>query len=360
MPDNNDSRRVSQSSIINGQFQLSRRSFLAAAAAGTAGLMVPSRSRAAGVAGEYAGLQSGRYLGKVRIETEIKDSEVFTEGPAVDRAGVVYFTNVPAEKILKWDPRRKELSVFREKSNKTNGLLFAPEGDLLCCEGSAGRVTRTDMRTGKVTVLAEEYNGFPFAPPNDIALDKRGHIYFTSRPGADDPTKGNVNAVYRIDRDGSVEQILARPEVHMPNGIITSPDDKTLYVIEAHPDADHHRNITAYDLDSRGKVSNPRVLIDFYPGRSGDGMCIDAEGNLYVSAGLHETRGTSETLDTRPGIHVVSPEGKLLAYAETPLDTITNCSFGGEDLRTLYITCGIYLLSLRTEIPGKSAYRPEA
>jgi gluconolactonase len=143
----------------------------------------------------------------------------------------------------------------------------------------------------------------------------------------------------------------------MPNGIVTSPDNKTLYIIESHPDAKHHRDIRAFDLEG-GKLSGERVLIDFYPGRSGDGMRVDAEGNLYVAAGLHKTRGTSETLDTRPGIHVISPQGKLLAFRETPEDTITNCAFGGEDLRTLYVTCGTLLLAIRTEIAGKASYRP--
>jgi gluconolactonase len=87
-------------------------------------------------------------------------------------------------------------------------------------------------------------------------------------------------------------------------------------------------------------------------------MCIDRDGNLYVAAGLHKTRGTSETLDTQPGIHVISPHGKLLAFAATPEDTITNCTFGGDDLKTLYVTCGKFLLSIRTKIPGKAAYRP--
>ena len=87
-------------------------------------------------------------------------------------------------------------------------------------------------------------------------------------------------------------------------------------------------------------------------------MCIDAKGNLYVAAGLHKTRSTSETLDTKPGIHVVSPEGKLIAFRETPEDTITNCTFGGEDLRSLYVTCGSLLLRIPTEIPGKPSYRP--
>jgi gluconolactonase len=315
---------------------------------------------AAGVAKEYAGLKSGKYLGPAKIETEIKDKKIFTEGPAVDRRGNVLFTNVPAEKILKWDPKKKELSVYRKGSNQANGLLFDPQGNLLACEGGSKRVTRTDRKTGKISVLAHKFNNFPFASPNDLALDKKGRIYFTSRPGTTDPKKGNVNAVYRIDLDGSVDQILHWPDIHMPNGIVTSPDDKTLYLIEAHPDADRNRNILAFDLLPNGKVANRRTHINFYPGRSGDGMCIDAKGNLYVAAGLHKRRGTSETLDTKPGIHVISPKGKLVAYRETPVDTITNCAFGGKDLKTLYVACGKYLVSIRTKIPGKSDYRPNA
>ena len=309
-------------------------------------------------AAQYDGLQTDRYLGPVQVLGQVRDEQVFTEGPAADRKGQVFFTNVRMNKILKWDPTSRRLSVFREHTHAANGLYFDPEGRLLACEGDAGRVTRTDMQSGEIEVLASQFNGFPFAKPNDLCLDRRGRIYFTSRPGGEDPTKGNVNAVYRIDPDGTVDQILAWPRVHMPNGIVISPDDQTLYLIEAHPDADHHRDIRAYDLGSDGRVTNERVLIDFYPGRSGDGMCIDAAGNLYVAAGLHKLRDTSETLDTKPGIHVVSPQGRLVAYRETPEDTITNCTFGGPDLKTLYVACGSLLLSIRTEIAGKSSYRP--
>jgi gluconolactonase len=348
----------------------SRRRFLARGmsaciGSGTVGMIAPRLFAGAGHAAapdsnRYAGLMTENYLGEVRVETKISEAEVFTEGPAVDRAGAVFFTNVPVEKILRWDPESKELSVFRERSNKTNGLLFDPDGRLLACEGGAGRITRTDMRTGEVAVVADRYHGFPFAAPNDLALDAHGRIYFTSRPGTNDSSQGNPNAVYRVGPDGKVTQLLRWPEIHMPNGIVTSPDDARLYVIESHPDADHRRCILAFDLDSDGSLGARRVLYDFYPGRSGDGMCIDRDGNLYVAAGLHRQRGTSETLDTRPGIHVISPEGRLLAFRETPEDTITNCTFGGEDLKTLYVTCGTLLLSLRSRIPGKAAYRPTA
>ncbi len=345
----------------NDSSRISRRDALSYMSASAGGLLAASHidhAHAAGVADQYAGLKSEKYLGGMKVLATIEDSKVFTEGPAGDGHGHLYFTNVPAEKILKWDGDK--LSVFRTESNKTNGMYFHPSGDLLACEGGAGRVTRTNMKTGEIRVLADSYNRFPFAAPNDLCLDGKDRIYFTSRPGTMDPKKGNVNSVYRIDPDGKVTQILAWPDVHMPNGIVTSPDNKTLYLIEAHPDADHNRCIYAYDLSEDGSVSNRRTLINFYPGRSGDGMCIDAEGNLYVAAGLHKTRKTSETLDTPPGIHVVSPQGRLIAFAETPEDTITNCAFGGKDFHTLFVTCGTKLLSFRTTIPGKPAYRPSA
>jgi gluconolactonase len=291
---------------------------------------------------------------ELRVETQV----AFLEGPAVDRAGSVYFTNIPAEQILKWDPVAKKLSIFRDRSNKANGMRFDRQGRLIVCEGG-GRVTRIDPSTGAVTVLADQYNGKPLGAPNDVEIDRQERIYFTSRMEGRDQQPGNVNAVYRIDPDGKVTRILAVPDIDMPNGIATSPDDARLYLIDADGRAGRARRIRVYDLRPDGTVTNERLLYDFYPGRSGDGMRVDAEGNLWVAAGLHRRRGNSETLDTRPGIHVISPQGKLLAFLETPEDTITNCAFGGPDLRTLYVTCGKLLLSFRTRTPGKASYRPE-
>lgn len=312
-----------------------------------------------GIANTYANLETSEFLGQLRVETRIQDNIVFTEGPAVDRSGNVFFTNVRVSKILKWDPKKEELTTFRTNTNEANGLRFAINGDLLTCEGSAGRVTRTDRTTGKVSVLADTFGGKGIQAPNDLDFDSKGRIYFSSRTGNPDLEKQNKRAVYRIDPDGTVSQLLTEPDIHMPNGIIVSPDEKTLYLIEADGAKDKNRKILAFDLGENGSLSNRRTLIDFYPGRSGDGMCVDAEGNLYVAAGLHKTRESSETLDTRPGIHVISPQGDLLAFRETPEDTITNCSFGGDDLRTLYISCGTYLLSIRTALPGKNTYRPK-
>ena len=341
----------------------SRRQFLQTTSGAVAALSIGTFAQAAGISGQYAGLKSGKFLGELKTVATVEDRKVFLEGPAVDGGGDVFFTNVPMEKILRWSPRTKKLTTFREKSNKANGLLFDPKGRLLACEGGAGRVTRTDMATGRITVLANRYEGFPLAAPNDLELTASGKLFFTSRPGTADPKKGNPNAVYRLDLDTKlpggriIHRVLAWPKIHMPNGIVISPDGKTLYLIEAHSAANHNRSILAFDLAKGGHLSNRRTHINFYPGRSGDGMCIDAEGNLYVAAGLHKMRRTSETLDTRPGIHVISPAGKLVAFRETPTDTITNCTFGGPDLRTLYITSGQHLHTIRTNIPGKASYK---
>jgi len=309
-------------------------------------------------ADRYADLRTADYLGAVKVEATVTGDKIFTEGPAVDAEGNVFFTNLG--EILKWEPATKRLSVFRKPSNGANGLAFDRSGRLLACEaadGADGRVTRTDMKSGAVTVLCDRFNGFPLGAPNDVCVDAGGRIFFTSRLANTNPATGNVNSVYRIDPDGKVARVLAAPAIDMPNGLAVSPDNRTFYLIDADGRANRARNIRAYDLKPDGSLANPRVLHNFYPGRSGDGMRVDAAGNLYVAAGLHRTRGTSETLATRPGIHVLTPQGRLVAFVETPEDTLTNCAFGGPDTRTLYVTCGKFLLSLPTRQPGSPLYR---
>jgi gluconolactonase len=287
----------------------------------------------------------------------VATSVSFTEGPTVDNDGNVYFTDTTNSRILKLSPGG-ERTIFREPSNRANGLVLDAEGRLLACEGSdeqvnQPRVTRTDLATGKIEILADSFEGKRLNQPNDVTFDGQGRIYFSDRPRATpDPDQTGVNAVYRIDPDGSLHRILAEPDIEKPNGIVISPDDKTLYLIEAHPDEGRARMIRAYDLQPDGSVANMRVFHDFYPGRSGDGMTIDSQGNLYVAAGLHNLRGTSETLDTRCGVHVFSPDGQLKEFVPIPEDTVTNCAFGGPDWKTLYVTAGKTLFQIRFDIEG--------
>lgn len=290
-------------------------------------------------------------------EVQVEATVAFTEGPTVAEDGTVFFTDLANNRIMRLSADG-ELSTFRQPSHRANGLIIDDEGRLLACEGGDGetvppRVTRTDLETGDIEVLADAYQGRGLHQPNDLTLDGRGRVYFTDRPGpSPSPEQTGVHGVYRIDPDGTIERILTEPEVVRPNGIVISPDDRTLYVIETAQGEGGPRLIRAFDLSDEGTASNMRVFHDFYPGRSGDGMTIDVDGNLYVAAGLNRLRGTSETLDTVAGIHVFSPAGDLLEHIPIPEDTITNAAFGGEDLCMLYITAGKTLFSVRTDIEG--------
>ncbi len=290
-------------------------------------------------------------------EIEVAASISFTEGPTVYKDGSVFFTDTTSHRIMRAMPDG-ELVVFRENSNRANGLIFDDQWRLIACEGSDGkidnpRLTRTNIETGEIEVIADSFEGKRLNQPNDVTFDSQGRLYFSDRPN-DNPAadQSNIDAVYRIDTDGSIHQILKAPDIDKPNGLVISPDDKTFYLIEAHPDANRARMIRAYDLQPDGSVTNMRVFHDFYPGRSGDGMTIDSEGNLYVAAGLHRLRGTSETLDTKSGVHVFSPDGALKQHIPLYEDTITNCAFGGPDLKTLYVTAGKTLFKFNTEIEG--------
>jgi len=288
----------------------------------------------------------------------------FTEGPAQGPDGLMYFTDVTNNRILRFNPGTKKHEVFRADSNRANGLIFDNEGRLVACEGSDTehdnpRVTRTDMKTGKVEAIATQFEGKSFNGPNDVTIDSKGRLYFTdpapdatSQAPAKPRNATGVPGVYRIDTDGRITRVLVGPNTEWPNGLVISPDDKTFYLIEANKVEGGTRAIRAYDLSPEGTLSNPRVHYNFYPGRSADGMTIDTAGNIYAAAGLHRRRGTHETLDTKCGVHVISPQGKLLKFIPIPEDTITNTAFGGADNKTLYVTAGKTLFSFVNDIAG--------
>lgn len=286
-------------------------------------------------------------------EPEIATTLTFTEGPTVDTDGSVYFTEIITQRIIKLGPDGRQ-TTWRENSNVANGLLIDPQRRLVACEGATferpgvkvsgiPRVTRTDLATGQMEILADNYEGRPLTGPNDVTIDSKGRLYFTELGGA---------AVYRIDAPGRIARILAAPDVQNPNGIQISPDDRYLYLVEANQKAGGARLIRRYDLQPDGTVTNMKIHFDFSPGRSADGMSIDEAGNLWAAAGLNQLRGTTETLDTKCGVHVISPEGKRIQFIPIPEDTITNTAFGGPDRKTLYVTAGKNLYRIRTEIPG--------
>ena len=308
--------------------------------------------------------------GKVFAETRlrIEAGVAFLEGPAWHESGDLYFSDPANNRILRRD-RGGKTEIHRFPSGKANGLLFDRRGRLIACEGPGEggnrRVTRTEL-DGSVTVLTEDFEGARYNGPNDLAIDGRGRIYFT------DPRYGNrddvemldaegrlIEGVYRILGDGEVERLLAH-EVDRPNGIAVAADDSALFVVgnnNSHRGAS--RKVWRFAMASDGRVDPAArsLLHDFGEGRGGDGLALDTDGRLYVAAGIN-VANDRETAAVRAGIYVIAPSGGLVDFLPVADDVVTNCTFGGSELRTLFITAGHRLLSLRVDTPGWLAWPP--
>jgi len=165
-----------------------------------------------------------------------------------------------------------------------------------------------------------------------------------------------IEGVYRINPDGKVTRVLGR-EVERANGVLVSPDDKYLYVADNNNNnVGGARKLWRFDLRKDGTVdvASKKLLYDWGKGRGPDGVKQDQTGRLYVAAGLNKPNPPFEPAeDQKGGIYVFSPEGKLLTFLPVPRDEVTNCAFGGDDLKTLYITGGGTLYSIRTTTPGR-------
>jgi gluconolactonase len=308
-----------------------------------------------------------------KLEKVFDGGFVLTEGVAVAPDGMVYFSDitfthvsktekkpVEAGHIWKFDPKTGKTEIFRSPSGMSNGLKFDAEGNLLAAEGAdfgGRRVTKTDMKTGKTYIIAGLYDDKPFNSPNDISIDEKGRIYFSDpRYLGHEPIDQPVQAVYRIDPDGSIHRIIT--DAGKPNGVAVSPDQKTLYVVSndngttgigrlksegnktLEPTKKGAMTLMAYDLAADGSAKFRKTLVDYAPQDGPDGLVCDKAGNLYVAV----------RDETKPGIYVYSPEGKELAYIKTEVPT--NVGFGrGSEAKTLYITAGksLYRIKLNAE-----------
>jgi gluconolactonase len=285
------------------------------------------------------------------------------EGPAWDpKLGVLTSGNGHIYQLT-----RDGTSRIYRKGAGTNGLLFDHQGRLLACEPLRRRVTRTEP-DGKLTILTERYGGRRYNQPNDLTVDSQGRIYFSDpqygdRKGMEmlDAQGRTVEGVYRIDPDGKVTRILGR-ELERPNGLLVSVDDRFLYVADNNNNTvGGARKLYRFDMRNDGTVDvgSRKLLYDWGTGRGPDGVKQDRKGRLYVAAGLNRPNPPFEPApDKKGGIYVLSPEGKLLTFLPVPTDEVTNCAFGGEDLRTLYITAGGTLYSIRTTTPGRVVWPP--
>ena len=277
---------------------------------------------------------------------------VLIEGPAWDGSGLL-FTEIANNRIHRYDPESGKCMVYREGTNEANGLMFDSAGQLFACEGGGRRVVHYDR--DETRVLADSFNGKRLNSPNDLAIDGQGRIWFTDpRYGDRDGMELDHESVYRLEQGDSGDWSIVRmtTDTMRPNGLLISHDHGTLYVAESAYGDGNPRELRAYPIELDGNLGEPRVLHTFYPHRGIDGMCLDSKGNIIATAGWEES-------GPGPMIYVFSPTGEVLEMHPLPVDFPTNCTFGGADLTTLYVTTGSgHLLRASTERQGRLWYPP--
>ena len=293
-----------------------------------------------------------------------------SEGPAVAPDGSIYFTDIPFGEdkgmILRFDPKTKQTTVFTDDSGKANGLIFDQKGRLVACEGAGHggrRISRWNVETKQRKTVVDNIGGRKFNSPNDLCIDRQGNIYFTDPRYVGHETRElQHRAVYRIDQDGNVNEVTH--EISKPNGIALSMDGKTLYVADHDNGTDNidpaapaptpgDMKIYAYKLKKKdGTASQRTTLVDFGDKKGCDGMTIDDQGNLYLTA-----RDPG-----RPGVLVVNRDGQEIAFiptgpanqtADEPIGLPSNVEFGlGDEISTLYITVDTSLFRIPLKSKG--------
>lgn len=244
--------------------------------------------------------------------TKVVTGFQFTEGPVFNRRGYLLFSDIPPQRIMKWE--RGKLTTLRENSNRANGLTFDHQGRLLVCEGG-GKVTRTE-KSGSITVLAEA----GLKGPNDLVYCIDGSIYFTDLPGA---------KVYRITRQGKMDMVA--DDNPGPNGVALSPNQQKLYVADS-----KKREVRAYHIQADGRLANGRL----FASTRCDGLKTDEAGNVWVAGD--------------GGIWVFDVAGKTLGVIRTP-ENPANCCWGS-GFSGMYITARTSVYHVPTKVPGTRTF----
>ncbi|EKF54077.1 gluconolactonase [Galbibacter marinus] len=259
----------------------------------------------------------------------VADGFKFTEGPAEDKHGNVYFTDQPNNKILKWDHQKDTVLVFMDDAGRSNGLFIGNDDVLYSCADEKFQLWKIESPE-EITVIADGFDNTNFNGPNDLWIDDKGGIYFTDpyyqRPYWERQAPEMDSArVYYLSPDYKTLRVVAEGFDH-PNGIIGSVEDKILYV------ADNSAAKTyVYDILENGDLVNKRLFVEM----GSDGMTLDNKGNLYL---------------TGDGVHIYDKNSNLLDHIEIDKGWTSNVTFGGEDFNWLFITAldVVYKIEMKT------------
>jgi gluconolactonase len=266
------------------------------------------------------------------------------EGPVWFGDGrYLLWSDIPNDRIMKWEEETGAVSVFRKPSGYANGNTRDRRGRLITCEHGGRRVSRTEY-DGAISVVADSFDGKRLSSPNDVVVKSDGSIWFTDPPfgllsyyeGRVAPQELPMN-VYRVDPSGSIS--VVEGEVNRPNGLCFSPDESTLYLVES---GTSPRNVYAYDVvDGGTRLSNRRKLIDVGPGTP-DGMRCDVDGNLWMGWGMGDA-----ALD---GVAIFNPDGRLIGRVDLP-ERCANLCFGGLHRNRLFMAASksVYALYVNTQ-----------
>lgn len=265
------------------------------------------------------------------------------EGPVwFGLARCLLWSDVPNDRILRWDELTGEVAAYRSPCNNANGNTRDRQGRLVTCEHGGQRVTRTE-HDGRITVVAHKFNGHRLNSPNDIVVASDGAIWFTDPPFGHSLYEGHVEppklppSVYRVDpRDGSVNVVL--DDIPGPNGLAFSPDEKTLYVVDSRAKPPE---ILAFDVIDGHRLGRRRKLIDSHGGKA-DGLRVDIDGNLWCGWGMGDP-----DLD---GVRIFNPEGEPIGQIRLP-ERCANVCFGGFHRNRLFMAAsrGLYSLYVNTQ-----------
>lgn len=262
----------------------------------------------------------------------VADSYSFTEGPAVDQNGDVYFTDQPNDRIVKWNAKSNTVSDYMKPSGRSNGLYFDHQGNLLAAADEKNELWRISPDK-KVTVLLDNFEEKKLNGPNDLWVDNKGGIYFTdpfykrSWWEHTEPQQA-ARRVYYLAPNSSIPRIVIDDNYEQPNGIIGSPDGKTLYVSD-----NGKKKVYVYNIDKDGNLSDKKLFADM----GSDGMTLDHLGNVYL---------------TGDGVTVFNPKGEKIKHIPVPEKWTANVTFGGPDQNILFITAMDSVYTLEMAVHG--------